>query len=707
MNGVRRITPATGAACLLAAAAFAAYQAGGGGWFVPLLAAGGIAVTLWRGHFELKPVLIGPVIALLFAALFLWRPTPLFSDMADAGAMALTGRFLVIVIMPSSLFFLYFRAKTAPGMAVTNCYHLLLVIIVVASGADLPFPPAAALAVYFAGAFLIDRQGIHDRFLAKMAAGREFVSGILAGSAALAYLVFALIAGGAVLAMGVPVYRAATAATPLPAQTEQSKRPAHRVASLRQGQFDPTDTRVVMTVGVRYPGRPLGGLYMKGRDFDRYTADGLWRVTRDDIQCRPDSRGLTLLPRFITRMGPSSVVHQEVRLYLAETREIFALEMPETFRAGDGQACRATYYGGLTFTEDIDIFSDYAVVSRIVPDPEGVMAALTASAFIGGQFMDIPAGLEPAAARGRELAGNNLALRNRVERIREFLTTECTYDMEAVCPADMDPILWLLENRRGICVHFSSAFVIMARGAGIPARYCTGYCAPYPNESAVDDQPDGAVVNRERYILRKRNAHAWAEIFLERAGWVTVECTPPAGVAMLADDNGPSTPLPPKPARDAEGPAAAAAADSGPGMMDRLLDQLPAGAIQVWGLVTGGVLLALAFLLRIPRRRYVALMEQFGLRRPHYTDVGFFNDLMILLRNRGLQWAPGETAAEFLARLPGTIPSADAAFLAEQYHRIRFGAATLTEPARIAALMQTLQRMPPEGGTGSPDQVGQ
>lgn len=63
-----------------------------------------------------------------------------------------------------------------------------------------------------------------------------------------------------------------------------------------------------------------------------------------------------------------------------------------------------------------------------------------------------------------------------------------------------DPVdLFLFETRRGFCEHYASAFVLLLRAAGIPARVVTGY-------------QGGSVNERGGYlIVRQSDAHAWAE----------------------------------------------------------------------------------------------------------------------------------------------------------------------------------------------------
>ncbi|HET9668673.1 MAG TPA: DUF3488 and transglutaminase-like domain-containing protein [Casimicrobiaceae bacterium] len=66
-------------------------------------------------------------------------------------------------------------------------------------------------------------------------------------------------------------------------------------------------------------------------------------------------------------------------------------------------------------------------------------------------------------------------------------------------PVDM----FLFDTRRGFCEHYASAFVVMLRDAGIPARVVTGYQGGEMN-------PRGGYM-----IVRQSDAHAWAEAVID------------------------------------------------------------------------------------------------------------------------------------------------------------------------------------------------
>lgn len=62
---------------------------------------------------------------------------------------------------------------------------------------------------------------------------------------------------------------------------------------------------------------------------------------------------------------------------------------------------------------------------------------------------------------------------------------------------------FLFETRRGFCEHYASAFVVLLRAAGVPARVVTGY-------------QGGEMNPRGNYmIVRQSDAHAWAEVLLD------------------------------------------------------------------------------------------------------------------------------------------------------------------------------------------------
>lgn len=97
---------------------------------------------------------------------------------------------------------------------------------------------------------------------------------------------------------------------------------------------------------------------------------------------------------------------------------------------------------------------------------------------------------------------------------------------ETVTDEDSFLTYFLLEKQEGYCVHFATAFVLLARIEGFPARYVQGFCVPAQKEIMVTSDM----------------AHAWAEVYIEGKGWIPFEATPGYSTKRYAaEENTPDT----------------------------------------------------------------------------------------------------------------------------------------------------------------------
>lgn len=71
---------------------------------------------------------------------------------------------------------------------------------------------------------------------------------------------------------------------------------------------------------------------------------------------------------------------------------------------------------------------------------------------------------------------------------------------------------FLLESREGYCNYFATAFTLLARAQGFPARFVQGFCVPSKGRLETKVYSD--------------MAHAWPEVYLEEVGWIPFEPTP-------------------------------------------------------------------------------------------------------------------------------------------------------------------------------------
>ncbi|MXV06637.1 MULTISPECIES: transglutaminase family protein [unclassified Xanthomonas] len=131
----------------------------------------------------------------------------------------------------------------------------------------------------------------------------------------------------------------------------------------------------------------------------------------------------------------------------------------------------------------------------------------------------LPPGYNPRtlalARQWRQQAGADDAA--IVARALQWIRRDFAYTLQTPLPGRDGVDEFLFRQKAGFCEHFSSAFVVLMRGAGIPARVVTGYAGGTRN-------PFG-----DYWVVRRMDAHAWAEVWLPQRGWVRVD--PTAAVA--------------------------------------------------------------------------------------------------------------------------------------------------------------------------------
>jgi transglutaminase-like putative cysteine protease len=109
-----------------------------------------------------------------------------------------------------------------------------------------------------------------------------------------------------------------------------------------------------------------------------------------------------------------------------------------------------------------------------------------------------------------------------------------------------DAVAKFLEVREGYCIHYASAFALMARTLGMPSRIVVGYLPGSATTDAIDRQTI--------YSVSSGQLHAWPEVLFEGIGWVPFEPTNGLGVPTsftaagsapgLVDDPAAATPAP-------------------------------------------------------------------------------------------------------------------------------------------------------------------
>ena len=146
--------------------------------------------------------------------------------------------------------------------------------------------------------------------------------------------------------------------------------------------------------------------------------------------------------------------------------------------------------------------------------------------------LQLPVGSNPRALElGRSLRRQHAddgAIGN--EALSMFRNQNFYYTLEPPLLGEHPVDEFLFSTRSGFCEHYASAFAVVMRAAGIPARIVTGY--------------QGGEINLlgNYLIVRQADAHAWTEVWLEDRGWVRVD--PTSAVSPARVDRGISAAVP-------------------------------------------------------------------------------------------------------------------------------------------------------------------
>ncbi|MET0735701.1 MAG: DUF3488 and transglutaminase-like domain-containing protein [Microbacterium sp.] len=136
----------------------------------------------------------------------------------------------------------------------------------------------------------------------------------------------------------------------------------------------------------------------------------------------------------------------------------------------------------------------------------------------------LPEGLPPIVGElaAEVTAGTTNDYDALVELQRWFRGGDFRYSLSAPVEEGFDgtgaeAVAQFLDVKKGYCIHFASAFALMARTLGMPTRIVVGYLPGI----ATQDTIDGEVV----YSVPSSLLHSWPEVFFEGIGWVGFEPT--------------------------------------------------------------------------------------------------------------------------------------------------------------------------------------
>lgn len=258
-----------------------------------------------------------------------------------------------------------------------------------------------------------------------------------------------------------------------------------------------------------------GASYLRTNVLTTYS-DGAWHIEDGDYQ-RYDGSMLDVPLDLMSAQTHSTLTITPLRGLGAQLPVVKNTYQFTTNRSGNIE------YSALhqTFRTDQLQEESYDVTFIQQTCSEGQLRASTVSG--DPASLQLPAGLD---SRNTELATYiTQGVENPYDKavaLRDFLKSNYFYEGRYTpAPAGTDPVSWFLfSSKKGMCTHFNSAFVLMARSIGLPAQLVTGYLI------MPSVQPTEVFSNQ---------AHAYAEVRFDGRGWITFDATPSTDDSVWRD----------------------------------------------------------------------------------------------------------------------------------------------------------------------------
>jgi transglutaminase-like putative cysteine protease len=135
---------------------------------------------------------------------------------------------------------------------------------------------------------------------------------------------------------------------------------------------------------------------------------------------------------------------------------------------------------------------------------------------ISAHYLTLPRALpERVHELAREITDGRSNPYDKSKAIESYLRTNYPYDLDIPAPPEGRDAAdyFLFDLQKGYCDYYATAMVVLARSAGIPSRFVSGY------------SPGSYDAPNAQYVVRELNAHSWVEIYFPEIGWVEFEPT--------------------------------------------------------------------------------------------------------------------------------------------------------------------------------------
>lgn len=256
--------------------------------------------------------------------------------------------------------------------------------------------------------------------------------------------------------------------------------------------------------------------YWRVRTYDLYQNDQWYTDFSVDELFRPADGSLTVVdPQGTTGEFVFTVPGQTLNLVATPQRPIWINRNARISFAPAG----GSKIDPLTFSVQpaVKAGGEYIVHSNIY-NPTVYQLRNAGAAYpdwVTAHYLQLPSNLPPEIGRlAQQITRGIETPYDKAAAITDYLRTNIRYSTTVEAPPQgQDMLTWFLfDTKTGFCNYYASAEVVLLRSLGIPARMAVGFA------QGEYDPPN-------LYTVRKKDSHAWPEVYFPGSGWVEFEPT--------------------------------------------------------------------------------------------------------------------------------------------------------------------------------------
>jgi transglutaminase-like putative cysteine protease len=323
---------------------------------------------------------------------------------------------------------------------------------------------------------------------------------------------------------------------PLPTQSPRITMPSGMPRSHLLGAGPELTEKLVMLIKTndppqrpeQYGGAPPPAYYWLGGTFDLYTGAGWMSSPTTNTDLPPNQAQLA--PE-----GPGRTLTQTVRPIQTFGSLLFTAGIPLQVNRPSQITYRSNKDWASTILEATEVYTAQSWLARASAD-DLRQAGTNYPEWITQRYLALPKSV-PARVRSLalELTATAPTPYDRAIMLETYLRQfPYSLDISSIPSGYEATDYFLFDLKKGYCDYYATSMVVLARAAGLPARFAMGY-APSPYD-----------YNTYQYVVREMEAHSWAQIYFPGYGWIDFE--PTSGRSLINRAGESYTALPTLPA---------------------------------------------------------------------------------------------------------------------------------------------------------------